>query len=548
MKRLTAAALAALAALLALGLGFAAHAQPSGYPADTLPKLDALLADRSIAGQVINSATSNAAVTSPLGYGQATVGYVITGLTASGATLTPEYTNDPTLTTGWTAGSIVQNGALGGTITADGSLVQIGAPHAGVRLRVSTTGTGNITISSNASAAAIDPLVYVELVSILAKLNGTIAISGSISAATSATASSTPTAVSAGVGKPLNIDLFSELFMQPSFGGVPLVLGSATSASSMPVVIASDQAAVAVKQATASALNATVVGAGGAAVATSALQTSAQPGFTDLTTGTPISVTTGGVPGTLPAGAVVVATNVGATNGAYCKLGASATTSDQYLSPSGGWFAFQVGSATQLTCITSAGTTTVNMTGGSGLATGTGGGGGSGGGAVTVANGADVALGSTTDSPCTVPTTSAACTLSATLKALTNLANSAIAAGANIIGKVGIDQTTPGTTNGVVATPPISTYQGTLSVSSSAAISTLTLSNSTTYPVGAQGVVNILNTGSNTAYVCFFGGTCSATGGSFPLVAGASKTLNLGSAATAPTVFSTSGTTLAINN
>lgn len=103
-------------------------------------------------------------------------------------------------------------------------------------------------------------------------------------------------------------------------------------------------------------------------------------GFTDAATGTPISVTTGGVTGTLPTGSVVVATNVGTTNGAYCKLGASATTSDQYLSPNGGWFAFSVGANTQLTCITSTSTTTVNMTGGSGLPTGTGGGGGGSGG------------------------------------------------------------------------------------------------------------------------------------------------------------------------
>lgn len=107
------------------------------------------------------------------------------------------------------------------------------------------------------------------------------------------------------------------------------------------------------------------------------------------TTGTPISVTTGGVTGTLPTGAVVVATNVGTTNGAYCKLGASATTSDQFIAPNGGWFAFTVGASTQLTCITASSTTTVNMVGGSGLPTGTGGGGGSGGGgAITIASGA----------------------------------------------------------------------------------------------------------------------------------------------------------------
>ena len=92
-------------------------------------------------------------------------------------------------------------------------------------------------------------------------------------------------------------------------------------------------------------------------------------GFQPASVGTPISVTTAGVTGTLPAGAVVVATNVGA-NGAYCALGASSTTAQQYLGPSGGWFSFTVGSATQLTCITSTSTTTVNMVGGSGLASG----------------------------------------------------------------------------------------------------------------------------------------------------------------------------------
>lgn len=112
-------------------------------------------------------------------------------------------------------------------------------------------------------------------------------------------------------------------------------------------------------------------------------------GFTDATTGTPISVTAsaGGVSGTLPAGTVVAAFNVGTANGAYCKLGASSTTSDVYLAPNGGWFAFSVGANTQLTCITSTSTTTVNMVGGSGLPTGSGGGssGGGGGGAITAA-------------------------------------------------------------------------------------------------------------------------------------------------------------------
>lgn len=115
-------------------------------------------------------------------------------------------------------------------------------------------------------------------------------------------------------------------------------------------------------------------------------------GFRPTAYGTPISVvsTAGGTSGTLPSGSEVVATNVGTTNGAYCALGATATTSDQYIAPNGGWFAFAISGDTQLTCITATGTTTVNTAGGTGLPTGTGGGGGSGGGgggAITAASG-----------------------------------------------------------------------------------------------------------------------------------------------------------------
>ena len=94
-------------------------------------------------------------------------------------------------------------------------------------------------------------------------------------------------------------------------------------------------------------------------------------GFQPASVGTPIAVTTSGVTGTLPSGTVVVASNVG-SNTAYCALAASSSTAQQPI-PAGGWFAFTVGSATQLTCLTSTGTTTVNMVGGSGLPTGAGG-------------------------------------------------------------------------------------------------------------------------------------------------------------------------------
>jgi fibronectin-binding autotransporter adhesin len=98
--------------------------------------------------------------------------------------------------------------------------------------------------------------------------------------------------------------------------------------------------------------------------------------------GTPISAqitVAAGSTQTLPTGTVVIASNVGASNVAYCQLGATASTSSQPIAPGGGWFAFTVGSATQLTCVTSGGTTAVNTLGGSGLPTGAGGGAGGGG-------------------------------------------------------------------------------------------------------------------------------------------------------------------------
>jgi hypothetical protein len=171
-------------------------------------------------------------------------------------------------------------------------------------------------------------------------------------------------------------------------------------------------------------------------------------GFTPATTGTPISVTTGGVTGSLPAGAVVAAFNTGATNTAYCKLGASATTSDIAIPPAS-WFAFTVGAATQLTCITSTSTTTVNMVGGSGLPTGAGGGGGGSGGAVTIASGADVAQGAIGDTAWV----SGNGTTIGLLKAIVGAVNAAIPAGTARIGYVSDDPCTQLTkTNLAIAT------------------------------------------------------------------------------------------------
>lgn len=102
-------------------------------------------------------------------------------------------------------------------------------------------------------------------------------------------------------------------------------------------------------------------------------------GFTPSATGsrgTPLTVTTSDSTGTLPTGGVAVVTNVGTTNPMYCNVsGAAATVSDQYIGASGGWFAFTVPSGvTALHCISTGGSTTANILGGSGLPTGVPGG------------------------------------------------------------------------------------------------------------------------------------------------------------------------------
>lgn len=82
--------------------------------------------------------------------------------------------------------------------------------------------------------------------------------------------------------------------------------------------------------------------------------------------------------------------------------------------------------------------------------------------AVTVANGADVAEGSTTDTPASTPTGAGAATIVSLLKSIANSNVAAIPAGANVIGKVGIDQTTPGTTNLVSLSPETTKVIGTV--------------------------------------------------------------------------------------
>jgi hypothetical protein len=83
----------------------------------------------------------------------------------------------------------------------------------------------------------------------------------------------------------------------------------------------------------------------------------------------------------LPSGLVVIVYNTGA-NAAYVTLGNSSVTATvgNDVIPAGGWVAFTVGTNTNLAAIETAGTTSLNISGGTGLATGAGGGGGGGGG------------------------------------------------------------------------------------------------------------------------------------------------------------------------
>lgn len=119
---------------------------------------------------------------------------------------------------------------------------------------------------------------------------------------------------------------------------------------------------------------------GAAAIPVSGTFSASLGGFTPSASGarmTPLTVTTSDSSQTLPTGAVVVVSNVGATNPMYCNVnGVAATTSDQLIGANS-WFAFTIPAAiTTLHCIATGGSTTANGLGGSGLPTGAGGGGG----------------------------------------------------------------------------------------------------------------------------------------------------------------------------
>lgn len=102
----------------------------------------------------LDASVSNAAVTIPVN-GNGTAGITITGLTGSGATLAVEGNYDGT---NWFAASAVAGGTgiLSTSYTANASFTVNAGGRRSLRLRVSATGTGTVTVGYTLSGASSD--------------------------------------------------------------------------------------------------------------------------------------------------------------------------------------------------------------------------------------------------------------------------------------------------------------------------------------------------------------------------------------------------------
>ena len=226
---------------------------------------------------------------------------------------------------------------------------------------------------------------------------------------------------------------------------------------------------------------------------------------------TPLSVSTTSSRVALPAGSVVVVYNTGAA-AAYVQLGGSsvaATTSNDVV-PAGGWMAFSVGSNAYLAAISSSGTTSLNISGGSGLPTGAGGGGA----------GASIPTGSAGSPNAAVVSVQGVAggvpqpvsgTFWQTTQPVSLASLPALAAGSSTIGSVGVN-------NSPVAPASFAISQASITTtSSSAALAART---------GAVGTgridVTIYNLGSATAYLGNSTAVSAATG--MPILPGGSYT------------------------
>jgi hypothetical protein len=106
------------------------------------------------------ASTLNAAYTITISNGAGVAAFAVSGLTASGATLTIECSDDSGTTWSSINGLLAATGALFQTLTTDQQFRVGAGGRTRIRLRVSVAGTGTITVSSNISVA--DSLVAIS--------------------------------------------------------------------------------------------------------------------------------------------------------------------------------------------------------------------------------------------------------------------------------------------------------------------------------------------------------------------------------------------------
>jgi hypothetical protein len=112
------------------------------------------LPDQRATGQTINAATLNAAVSIALLDNKAVTAFSVTGLTGTGATLTIEASPDGGATWNAVNGVTPATGAVFSTLTTNQDFRVNTGGRTDVRLRVSTIGTGTITVAYNASSSS----------------------------------------------------------------------------------------------------------------------------------------------------------------------------------------------------------------------------------------------------------------------------------------------------------------------------------------------------------------------------------------------------------
>lgn len=132
----------------------------SGIPRVTVSNDTNINPDTASTGNTLNSATPNAAYTIAPNFGEGVAAFTISGLTASGATLTLELSDDGGTT--WSTATAPSGGVLASTFTSDVQFRTSIGGHTRIRLRVSSTGSGTITIASNLSSSS--PLVTIATV------------------------------------------------------------------------------------------------------------------------------------------------------------------------------------------------------------------------------------------------------------------------------------------------------------------------------------------------------------------------------------------------